>query len=117
MDPSFLMNWRDLIADNNRGKRGHPYKTPNAFITFLAILRALYNFPFRSLEGIARIFAGITGITTVYYTSIFRRIRKITPAIADSQGKPVPYDIDSTGFKITISGDYLGSKWKKPRKG
>ena len=25
MDPSFLMNWRDLIADNNRGKRGHPY--------------------------------------------------------------------------------------------
>ena len=71
MDPSFLMNWRDLVADNNRGKRGHPYKTPNAFITFLAKLRALYNVPFRSLEGIARIFARITGITTVCYTSIF----------------------------------------------
>ena len=117
MDPSFLMNWRDLIADNNRRKRGYPYKAPNAFITFLAKLRALYNVPFSSLEEIARIFAGITRITTVYYTSISRRIRKIAPAIADSQGKPVPYDIDSTGFKITISGDYLGSKWKKPRKG
>ena len=117
MDPSFLMNWRDLVADNNRGKRGHPYKTPNAFITFLAKLRALYNVPFRSLEGIARIFARITGITTVCYTSIFRRIRKIKPAIPDSQGKPVDCAIDSTGFKITIRGDYLGTKWKKPRKG
>ena len=29
----------------------------------------------------------------------------------------MPYDIDSTGFKITIRGDYLSTKWKKPRKG
>ncbi len=89
LDPSFLMDWKLLLADNNRGKRGHPYRTPNAFITFLAKLRAVYNVPFRSLEGIARIFARITGIATVCYTSIFRRIRKIVPAIPDSQGKPV----------------------------
>ena len=117
LDPSFLMNWKILLADNNRGKRGHPYKTPNAFITFLAKLRAVYNVPFRSLEGIARIFARITGIAAVCYTSIFRRIRKIAPTIHDSPGKPVDCAIDSTGFKITIRGDYLGSKWKKPRKG
>ena len=24
--------------------------------------------------------------------------------------------IDSTGFKITIRGDYLGNKWKRDRK-
>jgi transposase, IS4 family len=117
MDPSFLMNWRNLLADNNRGKRGHPYRTPNAFITFLAKLRAMYSIPFRSLEGIARIFARITGITAVSYTSIFRRIRKIVPSIPNSQGKPVDCAIDSTGFKITIRGDYLGSKWKKARRG
>ena len=115
-DPSFLIDWKMLLSDNNRGKRRHPYKTPNAFITFLVKLRALYNVPFRSLEGIARIFARITGITTVCYTSIFRRIRKITPAIPDSQGKPVDCAIDSTGFKFTIRGDYLGTKWKKARK-
>lgn len=57
------MNWRDLIADNNRGKRGHPYKTPNAFITFMAKIRAMCSIPFRSPEGIARIFARITRIT------------------------------------------------------
>ena len=81
LDTSFLMDWKLLLADNNSGKRGHPYRTPNAFITFLAKLRAMYSIPFRSLEGIARIFARITGIATVCYTSIFRRIRKIVPAI------------------------------------
>ena len=64
----------------------------------------MYGVPFRSLEGIAR----ITGITTVCHTSIFRMIRKIVPAISDSHGIPVDCAVDSTGFKITIRGDYLG---------
>jgi hypothetical protein len=81
MDPSFLMDWKTLLEENNRGKRGHPYRTPNAFITFLAKLRTVYNIPFRSLEGIARIFERITGIRSVSYTSIFRRIRKIAPQL------------------------------------
>ena len=93
------------------------YCCRSAFISFPAKLRAVYNVPFRSLEGIARIFARITGITTVCYTSIFRRIRKIVPNLESHDGKPVDCAIDSTGFKITIRGDYLGSKWKKPRKG
>ena len=77
----------------------------------------MYSIPFRSLEGIARIFGRITGITTVCYISIFRRIRKIVPAIPDFIGRPVDCAIDSTGLKIAIRGDYLGSKWKKPRRG
>ena len=117
MDPSFLMDWKALLKENNEGKRGHPYRTPTAFITFLAKLRAMYGVPFRSLESIARIFSRITGIRSVCYTSIFRRIRKIVPAISDSHGIPVDCAVDSTGFKITIRGDYLGTKWKKPRKG
>ena len=28
MDPSFLMDWRVLLEENNSGKRGHPFKTP-----------------------------------------------------------------------------------------
>lgn len=35
MDPSFLINWRSLIGDKNRGKRRHPFNTLNFFITFL----------------------------------------------------------------------------------
>jgi len=76
MDPSFLMNWNVLLEEINRGKHGHPFRAPNAFITFFAKLRALYGVPFRSLEGIARVFSRISGIRSGCYTSIFRRIRK-----------------------------------------
>ena len=44
-------------------------------------------------------------------------IRKIVPAISDSHGIPVDCAVDSTGFKITIRGDYLGSKWNRTRRG
>lgn len=65
LDPSFLMYWRMLLDENNHGKRGLPYTTPNAFITFLAKVRGVYSIPFRSLDGIAGIFSRITGIATV----------------------------------------------------
>ncbi len=117
LDPSFLLNWKTLLDENNRGKRGHPFMTSNAFITFLAKLRATYSVPFRSLEGIGRIFSRVTGIRSVCYTSIFRRIRKIVPQLPTPTGKPVDCAIDSTGFKITIRGDYLGNKWHRKRKG
>ena len=117
MDPSFLMDWKVLLKENNESNSGHPYRIPSAFITFLAKLRAMYSIPSSDLKGIARIFARINGITTVCYTSIFRRKRKIVSAISDSNGIPVDCAVDSTGYKITIRGDYLGSKWKKPWKG
>ena len=117
MVPSFMMDWKVILKGNNEGQRGHRYRMPNAFITFLVKLRALYGVPFRSLEGISRIFARITGITTVCYTSIFRRIRKIVPAISDSHGMPMNCAIDSTGFKITIRGDYLRTKMEENKEG
>jgi hypothetical protein len=108
--PTISHGPENLLEVNNHGKRGRPCQKPNAFITFLFKLRAKYSVAFRSLEGITRIFARITSITTVCHTSIFRRIRNIVPTIHDSNGRPVECAIDSTGFKITISGDYLGSK-------
>ena len=66
-----------------------PFRAPNAFITFLEKLRALYGVPFRSLESIARIFSRATGISSVCYTNIFRRIGKIVPRPSDMTGKPV----------------------------
>ena len=41
----------------------------------------------------------------------------MVPAIPDSPGRPVDCAIDSTGFKITIRGNYTGSKWNRKRRG
>jgi hypothetical protein len=119
MDPSFLMDWKTLLEENNRGKRGHSSTTGNAFIIFPAKLRVIYCFPFRSLDVTTGIFSRVTGIRSICYTNIFRRIRKIVPIlpVPDTNGKPVDCAIDSTGFKITIRGDYPGTKWKRKRRG
>ena len=36
LDPSFLMYWKLLLNENDMNKVGHPFTTPNAFISFLA---------------------------------------------------------------------------------
>lgn len=102
------------MDENNMNKLGHPFKIPKALTTLLARLRSMYGILFMSLEGISRLVSRITGILTVCYTSIFR---EIIPELDHHDGKPLGCAIDSTGFKITIRGDYLGSKWHRKRKG
>jgi hypothetical protein len=96
LDPSFLMDWKLILDENNMNKVGHPFTTPNAFITFLAKMRSMHCIPFRSLEGMAGLFSRITSIITVCYTSIFRRIRKNIPDLDHHDGKPVECAIDYT---------------------
>jgi hypothetical protein len=59
--------------------------------------------------------SSITGIPVISYLRIFKRIRNIKASL-----NPVSehYDgaIDSTGFNITICGDYLATKWHRKRR-
>ena len=115
-DLSFIKDYDTLLEEKNNGKIGHPYKVPDALIMYLARLRSIFNIPFRSLEGMLRSLAIITGIKSISYSEIFRRIRRIKPEINNTNSK-LDCIIDSTGYKITIRGDYLGHKWHKKRKG
>ena len=115
-DLSFIKDNDRLLEENNNGKIGHPYKVPDALIMYLARLRSIFNIPFRSLEGMLRPLAIITGIKSISYSEIFRRIRRIKPELNNINSK-LDCIIDSTGYKITIRGDYLRHKWHKKRKG
>ena len=59
-DLSFSMDCKALLDVNISGKRDHPFKIQNAFITFPAKLREMYSVIFRSIYVIARIFSIIT---------------------------------------------------------
>ena len=115
-DLSFIKDYDTLLEEKNNGKIGHPYKVPDALIMYLARLRSIFNIPFRTLEGMLRSLAIIANIKSISYSEIFRRIRKIKPEINNINSK-LDCIIDSTGYKITIRGDYLGHKWHKKRKG
>ena len=116
LNPLFFLRWKLLLSENNRGKRGRPFKVPTALITFLAKMRAKYNAPFRDLQSLARTYCALLGLGCIHYSNIFRRMRSMRllfdPGIGERDAA-----IDSSGFKITIRGDYLGTKWKRKRKG
>ena len=116
-DLSFIRDYDTLLEENNNGKIGHPYKVPDALIMYLARLRSVFNVPFRSLEGMLRYLAIIANIKSISYSEIFRRIRRIKPVLNNNINNKLDCIIDSTGYKITIRGDYLGHKWHKKRKG
>ena len=105
------------MEEKNNGKIGHPYKVPDALIMYLARLRSIFNIPFRTLEGMLRSLAIIANIKSISYSEIFRRIRRIKPVLNNNINNKLDCIIDSTGYKITIRGDYLGHKWHKKRKG
>ncbi len=115
-DLSFIKDYDTLLEENNSGKIGHPYKVPDALIMYLARLRSIFNIPFRTLEGMLRSLAIIANIKSISYSEIFRRIRRIKPELNNINSK-LDCIIDSTGYKITIRGDYLGHKWHRKRKG
>ena len=48
-----LMNWKVPREENNRGKRGRPFKSTSTLITFLAKLMSMHSDPSRYTGGIA----------------------------------------------------------------
>ena len=117
LDTNSLYKWKHSLEEENKCKRGRPFKVPDALINFLAKIRSIYSIPFRSLESILKIFSGIMGLNAIHYTSIFRRIRNMEVMNTENNSENIECAIDSTGFKITIRGDYLGNKWNRRRKG
>ena len=113
---SVFNRWRELLEENNYNKKGRPFKVPGIVIMYLAKLRELYNLPFRLLETELHNLSKIFKFPEISFTSIYRRIRKIIPEI-DNDNNNVLSAIDSSGFKITLRGDYLENKWHRKRRG
>jgi hypothetical protein len=116
LNPEFFRDWNILLEQMNRAKRGRHFKVPDIFIVFLAKIRAMFNVPFRTLEAIGRMISRISNVPCISYSRLFKRVRKLNPVI-DSSGIREEGAIDSSGFKITIRGDYLGAKWRRKRRG
>ena len=115
LDLRDLRNYRHDLRKQNGKKNGRPFMIPDRIIEILARIRAVFNASFRSLESYMRIFHEIPGIPGISYTSIFRRVRKIK--VPDIMNPSSSVAVDSTGFKTTIRGGWMSSKWSKKRKG
>ena len=116
LDYSAFSRWRELLEENNYDKRGRPYKIPGMVILYLAKLRELRGMPIRQLQTEMHNLSKIFRFPEISFTSIYRRIRKIVPEI-ENDSNSVRAAIDSSGFKVTLKGDYMSNKWHKIRRG
>ena len=78
LDNSSLNRWRELLKENNYRKRGRPYRIPGIVILYLAKLRELRGISFRQLQSELHNLSREFKFPEISFTSIYRRIRKIT---------------------------------------
>lgn len=115
--PDFLDDWDNELKIMNSSKKGRPYKYPNTFIQFTAIMYAFMHLPYRQLEGVLRALSSfIPVLSAADYTTLWYRISKLEMSI------PVPENdivvaIDSTGIKVTNRGEWIRVKHNIGRRG
>jgi len=54
LDTNSLYKWKHSLEEENKCKRGRPFKVPDVLINFLAKIRFIHSIPFRSLESILK---------------------------------------------------------------
>ena len=91
-----------------------PY--PNRLIIFLALIRSYFRLPYRQTEGLAETFSKVWSIEVPDYSTLNRRVRKLTiPIDLDASKSVYELSIDSTGYKVSNRGDWMREKWKRRR--
>ena len=83
LDLQCVKNWNSELRKMNRKKSGAPFKYPNTFIIFVAVIYSFLRMPYRQIEGfIGKISKYEPGLVAADYTTLFRRISKLALQIA-----------------------------------
>lgn len=111
-------SWHQELQEMNKGKVGEPFHYPNTFLLLLGYAKTYFHLPYRQTEGIVKAHAEGKVPSIPDYTTISRRINRLDIKI-DDQNQEDDYiivAIDSTGIKITNSGEWMGKKWNVQRR-
>ena len=78
LDLQCVKNWNKELRKMNRKKSGAPFRYPNTFIIFVAVIYSFLRMPYRQIEGfIGKISNYEPGLLAADYTTLFRRISKL----------------------------------------
>jgi hypothetical protein len=111
-DEAFLRErWRPAPT----GRRGAPFQSSDIAIQALLTLQAVFDLPYRMVEGWAGSIVRLMGVALSIpdHTLLSRRAKTLTVQIPRHQrAGPVPVVVDSTGLKVYGEGE-----WKVRRHG
>jgi hypothetical protein len=117
LDFDMLDEWNEELRKANEGKEGARFRYPEPFMRLLAYLHVLFHLPFRQEEGFVRsISKYVDGIDVPDYSTIWERTNQLDMELDGVRtDRPISIAIDSSGIKVSNSGDWIRKKWKVKR--
>ena len=117
LDFDLLDEWEDGLKGVNEGKKGAPFRYPEAFMRLLAYLHVLFHLPFRQEEGFVKVLSKyVDGLKAPDWSTIWERTKSLDMELDGvDTDEPISVGIDSSGIKVSNSGDWIRKKWKVKR--
>jgi hypothetical protein len=101
----------------NRGKVGRPYVLTEMYAEFLSVVRYLFGFPYRQLEGFTRaLHTLVPDLPPGDYSGLRKRILRLSVDPYKSlkeTDEPITIAVDSTGVKVNKAGGWVERKHRK----
>ena len=101
----------------NKDKEGARFRYPEPFMRLLAYAHVLFHLPFRQEEGFVNALSKhVDGLRVPDYTTIWERTQNLDMKLDGvNTNEPISVAIDSSGIKVSNSGDWIRKKWKVKR--
>jgi len=117
LDFDLLDEWNVELKRMNDGKEGAPFRYPEPFMRLLAYLHVLFHLPFRQEEGFVRSLSKyVQGLSAPAYSTIWERTNALEVELDGVKtDQSISIALDSSGIKVTNSGDWMRKKWKVKR--
>ena len=117
VDFDILDEWEDGLRDINKSKKGRPFRYPEAYMRLLAYLHVLFHLPFRQEEGFIKTLSRyVDGLEAPDWSTIWERTKSLDMKLDGvNTNEPISISLDSSGIKVSNSGDWIRKKWKVKR--
>ena len=120
LDLEFVKNQGGELEEMNRGRPGPRYRIANNYVQLLAVVRYLFQMPYRQLEGFTRGLHGLVPeLPQADYSGIRRRILGLDVDPYGSlreSSEPVAIALDSSGVKVEKAGGWIERKHGKKKR-
>jgi hypothetical protein len=116
----FLESYDEELEAMNLGKVGRPFTLTGSHMVFLAVVRYLFGFPYRQLEGFARALNRLLPrLPSADYSGLRRRILRTDLSPFEElkgSGEDVVIAVDSTGVSVHKAGGWVERKHGKKKR-
>jgi transposase len=116
----FLESYEEELNAMNEGKEGRPFTLTRSHIIFLAVVRYLFGFPYRQLEGFTRALNRLLPmLPSADYSGLRRRILGVDLSPfeeLEKSGEDAIVAVDSTGISVHKAGGWVERKHGKKKR-